>query len=149
VRGLWGNFWTRAILTLAIALVACVLASFLPILMNGAYEYGVLDFAGGSIIGVNWPLPFGFSAAIWSMFEWVGWRKGNIPPLGSILLFIVVFLIALNLLASGASVFVSAKGAALFWTFMAVPSAVIALIPAVAYALMSKKRRLLKAPEIF
>ena len=121
----------------------------MPIILSDAYEYGVLDFAGGSIVGVNWPVPFGVATIIWLVAEWAGWRVGKTIPLGSVLLFVAAFIIALNLIVSGAFGFVSAKGAVIFWTIVSVPSAIVALVPAVAYALIRKTKKSPKAPDLF
>ena len=150
MRGLWGNFWVMAIVSGLLLFIGSVAASVLPIFVTASSHYGLLDFAGGSVIGVNWPGPFAFGSVVWLAAEFMSWRSRTIIPLGSILLFVVSFVVAINVLASAVyAVYASPLGTVILWLLTMGTAAAIAIIPAGIYYRLKHSKRLVKTPDVF
>ena len=133
----WQSIWVRGLVALVLAVVAELLVtlSHFTFVWGGGYlgDAGVLDFAGGAVVHVGGLAQLLVVAVIWGVAEIVAWRTGRVPPLGSYLIFVLVFTIVAAMLSG-------------VYAFAAL---VPAWLSAVAYAVWRSKRVRPKAPDVF
>lgn len=133
----WRKIWVRGLVALGLAVVAQLLVtlSHFTFVWGGGYlgDAGVLDFAGGAVVHIKGLAQLSIAAVIWGLAEFVAWRTGRIPPLGSYLIFALVFTVVAAMLTG-------------LYAFAAV---VPAWLSAAAYDMWRSKRVRPKVPDVF
>ena len=130
----WSNFWLRAPVTLALLMITIVAASCLPVLVLIVLRAGSLDFAGGSVVHLNWAMLFGLATVPWAVSELAAWRSRKPWPLGSLLLFAATFVAILGMTMMPAHAAGAAKGLVMVPWVSVLVALTIALVPAGLYA---------------
>ena len=130
----WSKFWLRAPVTLALLMIIILIASCLPVLVLILFHSGSLDFAGGSVVHLNWAMLFGLATVPWAVSELAAWRSRKPWPLGSLLLFAATFVAVLGMTMMPAHGAGAAKGIVMVPWVSTVVAVIIALVPAGLYA---------------